>query len=173
MSNINTNEYRQWLKTVKLKIRSAQVKAAVAVNRELIQFYWELGKMINEKQSKSNWGDKVIQQLSKDLRQEFPEIKGLSPSNLKYSKRFYLFYQVPIGQQPVDQLERTPFFNIPWGHNILIFTKSSSQEEALFYLHQTVQNSWTRDVLALQIKLNLYHRQGKATTNFETTLPLP
>ena len=69
--------------------------------------------MINEKQSKSNWGDKVIQQLSKGLRQEFPETKGLSSSNLKYSKRFYIFYQTSIGQQPVDQLEQSPFFYIP------------------------------------------------------------
>ena len=82
MSTINTNEYRQWLKTVKSKIRSTQVKAAVAVNRELIQFYWELGKMIVEEQERSNWGNKIIELLSVDLKKEMPGVAGFSRSNL-------------------------------------------------------------------------------------------
>jgi predicted nuclease of restriction endonuclease-like (RecB) superfamily len=175
MSEINSNEYGKWLTEVKTKIRSVQIKAAFAVNRELIAFYWELGRMIVERQRKSNWGDKIIDELSKDLKKEFPTLKGLSKSNLKYSKRFYLFYQFPIGQQPVDQLKVIDmlFCGVPWGHNILIFTKSNNQETALFYLKQTITNNWSRDVLALQIKSQLHLRQGKAITNFAATLPKP
>jgi len=173
MSQLNKADYQLWLKTIKSKIRSTQVKATLSVNRELILFYWEMGRMITEKQADSNWGDKVIAQLSKDLQKEFPDIKGLSKTNLKYTKRFYKFYESLIGQQPVDQLKNAPFLGIPWGHNIFIFTKSKTQEEALFYLQQILENHWSRDVLALQIKSNLYRRQGKALTNFKTTLPSP
>ena len=126
MSQLNKTDYQLWLKTVKSKIRTAQVKAALSVNRELILFYWEMGRMIMEKQADSNWGDKVIDRLSQDLQQAFPVIKGLSKTNLKYTKRFYLFYKSLIGQQPVDQLTAAPFLSIPWGHNIFIFTKKST-----------------------------------------------
>ena len=176
---ISDRDYKNWLTEVIDKVKSAQVKVAVKVNSALIAFYWELGKMIAKKQFESKWGDKIIEQLSNDLHSNFPELKGLSTSNLKYCKRFYLFYgENPdfkaieqnkdgrlIGQQPVDQ--------IPWGHNILIFTKSKSAKEALFYIQQTIENNWSREALALQIKSNLYSRQGKATTNFKTTLPTP
>ena len=104
--------YKQWLTDLKGKIRSAQIKAAIAVNAELILFYWDLGKMIAEKQTA--WGTKFLETLSKDLRAEFPEMKGLSERNLKYSRMFYQFYQIelekqsdiPIGQQTVAQLQK-------------------------------------------------------------------
>jgi predicted nuclease of restriction endonuclease-like (RecB) superfamily len=129
---------------LKLKIRSTQIKASIAVNATLIQFYWELGKMIVEKQTQTSWGEKLIEQVSKDLKDEFPYMQGLSRSNLKYCKRFYCFYKdSAIGQQPVDQL--------PWSHNIMIFTKSNSENEAQFYIQQTIENNWSRDILALQI----------------------
>ena len=100
-------------------------------------------------------------------------MKGFSKSNLKYCKRFYEFYRPSIGQQPVDQLIYKPVAQIPWGHNILIFSKSNDIKEANFYLQQTLENNWSRDVLALQIKSRLYERQGKAITNFKHTLPAP
>jgi DUF1016 N-terminal domain len=84
-------EYISWLKELKTKIRSTQAKAALAVNSALIEFYWDLGRMIAEKESV--WGSKLMEQISKDLKEEFPEMQGLSTSNLKYCKRFYLFYQ--------------------------------------------------------------------------------
>ena len=141
-------DYKIWINELKFKIRSTQIKAAIAVNSVLIEFYWELGKMITEKQIQSSWGDKLINQISKDLKDEFPEVQGLSTSNLKYCKRFYSFYNnTLIGQQLVDQ--------IPWGHNILIFSKSNSENEAFFYIQQTIENSWSRDVLGLQIKNKL------------------
>ncbi len=148
--------YKDWLVDLKSKIRSAQLKAAVAVNTELIVLYWDLGKMIAEKEN--IWGSKLIAQISKDLKAEFPNMEGFSVSNLKYCKRFYLFYQTQIGQQAVDQLQITTQFEnpfgqhlvaqIPWGHNILIFSKSKDVNEALFYVQKTIENGWSRNILS-------------------------
>jgi len=166
-------DYKTWLIELKAKIRSAQVKVAISANSVMIDFYLEMGKMISEKQKESKWGDKLIDQLAKDLKSEFSEISGLSPSNLKYCKRFYLFYKNVIGQQPVDQFDELLIKQIPWGHNILIFTKSANLLEAEFYCKQTIENQWSRDILAMQIKSNLYKRIGKSITNFKHTLPEP
>ena len=160
-------EYQAWLNTIKQRIVSVRLRMALAASRELILFYWDLGAMIAQKQAQSQWGDKLIAQLSTDLQKAFPDIKGLSAANLKYCLRFFQFYSAdePIGQQAVDQL--------PWGHNIQIFTKCGSVVEARFYIEQTLEQGWSRDVLALQLKSNLYARAGKAVTNFSRTLPLP
>lgn len=166
-------DYQHWLEQVKLRIRSARVKVALAANAELISFYWDLGKMIIEKQSQTSWGDKLIEQVANNLKADFPDMTGLSTSNLKYCKRFYQFYHAQIGQQAVDQLQTTLVTQIPWGHNILIFTKSHDIKEANFYLQNTIENGWSRDVLGFQIKGNLYARQGKAIHNFKNTLPEP
>lgn len=189
------NTYKDWLFELKDKIRSTQLKAAIAVNSALIEFYWDLGKKINEKQTA--WGTKFIAQLSSDLKKEFPDMQGFSVTNLKYCKLFYAFFsnwpnaedktKFSISQQPVDQLKIVEIkediekkdrivqaaIKIPWGHNIQIFTKSKTIEEALFYIYQTSENNWSRDVLALQVKSNLYQRQGKAINNFKSTLPAP
>lgn len=168
MTDLNhlDNTYKIWIRELKLKIRSTQIKAAIAVNSTLIEFNWDLGKMIVEKQQQTKWGDKFLEQTSLDLKEEFPKMKGFSVTNLKYCKMFYIFYKdFSISQQPVDQL--------PWGHNILIFTKSISEKEAQFYIQQTIENSWSRDILGLQIKNKLFERQGKSITNFKTTLPQP
>jgi predicted nuclease of restriction endonuclease-like (RecB) superfamily len=163
-------DYQDWLRQIKERIHSARMKVALAANGELIRFYWELGAQIAEKQTHSQWGDKLIPQLSKDLNKAFPDMRGLSTSNLKYCLRFFQFYSDAIatalfGQQPVDQ--------IPWGHNILIFTKCNSVTEAGFYISQTLEQGWSRDVLAMQLKARLYDRAGKAVTNFSQTLPSP
>ena len=179
MTSLLTNaDYVAWLQQIKQRISSARIGVALAANRELIRFYWDLGEMIAAKQSESQWGDKVIPQLSRDLQRDFPDLKGLSASNLKYCLRFFQFYcgvgtEIissntdinPFSQQPVDQ--------IPWGHNILIFTKCGNLEEAGFYIGQTLEQGWSRDVLAMQLKSNLYTRTGKAITNFSRTLPSP
>ena len=179
MTSLLTNaDYVAWLQQIKQRISSARIGVALAANRELIRFYWDLGEMIAAKQLESQWGDKVIPQLSRDLQRDFPDLKGLSASNLKYCLRFFQFYCGagtkiissntdinPFSQQPVDQ--------IPWGHNILIFTKCGSLEEAGFYIGQTLEQGWSRDVLAMQLKSNLYTRTGKAITNFSRTLPSP
>lgn len=171
-------EYQEWLKALKAKVSIARVKAALAANKELIHFYFDLGRMITEQQSKAAWGDKLLNQLSKDLSVEFPDLKGFSITNLKYCKQFYQFYQAEISQQTVDQLAVFDFGQhivdqLPWGHNILIFTKSKTIAEALFYQQQTLQNNWSRDALALQIKSNLFQRGGNIISNFKHTLPEP
>ena len=139
MKALNT-DYKQWLAELKGKIRSTQIKAAIAVNSALIQFYWELGKMIAEKENV--WGDKLIEQVAKDLQSEFPDIKGLSKSNLKYCKRFYEFYANVIGKQLVDQLQHDEskaivfrqqlVAQIPWGHSKIIITKIKDKNETEF-----------------------------------------
>ncbi len=172
-------EYGIWFSNLKKKVRAAQLKAAVAVNSELILLYWDLGKMITEKEN--SWGSKLIPNLSKDLKAEFPNMEGFSVSNLKYCKRFYLFYHNQISQQLVDQL-KIPYqtenetgqqlvAQIPWGHNILIFSKSKDIKEALFYIQKTIENGWSRNILGLQIENSLFERQGKAINNFKATLP--
>jgi len=168
-----TTEYKNWITEVKAKVRSSQIKAALAVNSELIRFYWELGQMIHEKQRQFSWGEKIIERISDDLKKEFPDIAGLSSRNLKYCRQFYRFYHSSIGQQPVAQLSNKLLDKIPWGHNILVFSKSQDIEEAQFYVQKIIENNWSRDTLAIQLKSKLYQRQGKAITNFTNTLPEP
>jgi predicted nuclease of restriction endonuclease-like (RecB) superfamily len=184
MENKETNkladiDYKNWIQELKLKVRSAQTKAVVAVNKELILFYWELGQMISEKIKQSSWGDKVLEHVSKDLKEEFPDMSGFSSRNLKYCKFFFEFYSLKNGQQLVApsvneiKFRQQLVAQIPWGHNIHIFTKCNSIEDALFYVNKTKENNWSRDVLALQIKSNLSSRIGKSITNFSDTLPMP
>jgi predicted nuclease of restriction endonuclease-like (RecB) superfamily len=149
------------------------MKAVLSVNAALIEFYWDLGEMISQKQAVSSWGSKLIEQVANDLKDDFPELKGLSNSNLKYCKRFYEYYKDKVVRHGVDQFKIDLLKQIPWGHNILIFTKSKDAREALFYIQKTIENAWGRETLALQIKSQLFERQGKAITNFKTTLPEP
>jgi predicted nuclease of restriction endonuclease-like (RecB) superfamily len=153
----------------------------LAVNSALIHFYWELGKQISEKENV--WGGKLIASVSKDLIAEFPDMKGFSVRNLKYCRTFYTFYNNQIGQQAVAQLQipnnhkdgklQQLVAQLPWGHNILIFTKAKDIQEALFYIQKTRENNWSRNILDHQVSSKLYERQGKAISNFKTTLPAP
>ena len=158
-------EYQQWLTTLKQRVVSARLRVALAANSELIRFYWDLGAQIAEKQIQSQWGDRLIPQLAADLQKAFPDLGGLSPSNLKYCLRFFLFYRSAVAQaattDPAEAIGQQPVDQIPWGHNILIFTKCSSIAEAAFYLRQTLEQGWSRDVLALQLKSRLHERAGK------------
>ncbi|MCX5842419.1 MAG: PDDEXK nuclease domain-containing protein [Deltaproteobacteria bacterium] len=184
-------EYKAWLSDIKLKIRNVQIKAALKVQTELLNFYWELGADIVAKQTQARWGDGLVEQLSKDLMAEFPEIKGFSRSNLKYIKKWYLFYRQDHtkGQQPVGQIQEVEksqqvvgqtgqqaipqITQIPWGHNIAIITKCKNIDEALYYVQCTLAHNWSRSVLVHQIESGLYKREGKAVTNFALTLPKP
>lgn len=165
-------EYKQWLTDLKFRIRNSQIKAALKVNTELINLYWELGKEIVSKQEQSQWGDGLIKQLSSDLQQEFPEMKGFSTTNIKYIKRCYSFYNqdITIGQQVVDQLRET-VSQIPWGHNLRIIIQCKSIEEAFFYIHKTIENGWSRSILELHIKQQDYQRTRHSVSNFSRLLP--
>lgn len=162
MNQLIDNEYRNWIKEIKAKIRTTQLKAAVAINSSLIEFYWDLGKMIAEKQTA--WGTQFLERLSKDLKEEFPDMEGFSKTNIYNVRRFYQFYAN-------DEFFHQLGGKIPWRHHVEIFTKSTSIDEAHFYIQQTIENGWSRDILSLQIKSDLYSRQGKAITNFSKNLP--
>lgn len=177
---IVANEYKEFIQNIKSKIQSAQIKAHVKVNEEMLRLYWDIASMIVEKQKNSAWGDGFIAQMSKDLQREFPDMKGFSRTNLLYMKKWYLFYQnIPqlVGEikeknvpQVVGYLEMS-VFQIPWGHNREIITKCKSYNEAMFYVNATVQNNYSRAVLLHQIEGDLYARSGKAITNFASKLP--
>jgi len=158
--------YVELLKKLKEHIRSAQVKAALSVNRELILLYWDIGRRILEVQNREGWGAKVIDRLAADLHRIFPEIKGFSPRNLKYMRAFAELYpNKAFVQQVVAQ--------IPWGHNVRILDYIKNPAEREWYLRQTIEQGWSRNVLVHQIESRLFHRQGKALTNFRQTLPSP
>ena len=169
---INITDYKDWLQDLKGKIQQSQIKAAIQVNSELLRLYWQIGKNIVEKQAQAKWGDGFLQTLSADLCKEFPTMKGFSYRNLKSIRQWYLFYNQLdiIGKQLVSQLE-VSLFSIPWGHHIMIMQRCKNTQEALFYVHKTIENHWSRSVLEHQIALNLYVRQGKAITNFQHQLP--
>lgn len=193
--------YLDWIQALKLKIRSAQLKASVAVNEEMILLYWHIGKSIVEKQSEFAWGSKIVEQMAKDLKRELPDTKGFSRTNLFAMRQFYLFYKdaefihqaggqiknspelvrQPVGQlkgsqkivpQVGGQLGKGNFLcKIPWRHHVAILSNCHSTEEANFYIQQTILNNWSRNVLEIQLQSRLIERQGKAINNFEVTLP--
>lgn len=171
-TSIIQSDYKNWLSELKSQIKRSQIKAAVAVNSELIQLYWNIGKQIIEKQKDAQWGDGLINQLSKDLRAEFPKMSGLSAKNLRSCRQFYLYYNQEdiIWKQVVSKLPDV-LFSVPWGHHIIIMNKAKDIHEALFYCTKTVENGWSRAILEYQIETGLAGRQGKAIHNFDSTLP--
>ena len=164
-------EYSKFIKSLKAKIRSAQIKAAVVVNSELVKLYWEIGKEIVEKQEQEGWGSKALEKVAKDLQNEFPGIEGFSRSNIFRMKAFFIAYEKVA--QAVRQLESLPIFDIPWGHNILLVQKLKNNDERLWYASKTIEHGWSRSMLTIWIENDLYRREGKAITNFKVALPAP
>lgn len=158
--------YDEFLTDLKGRIRSAQVKAALAVNRELVLLYWQIGRDILARQQDQGWGAKVVDRLSRDLRAAFPEMKGFSPRNLKYMRAFAAAW-------PDEEIVQAPLAQITWYHNIAIMEKVKLSDERLWYVRQAAEYGWSRDVLVHQIEGRLFERQGKAQTNFAQTLPPP
>ncbi len=159
-------EYSQLLDELKHHVYASRYKAALQVNKELILLYHHIGNQILISQEKEGWGAKVINQLSRDLKAEFPEMKGFSPQNLKYMRKFAFEYSLEeIGQQAVDQ--------IPWGHIVTLIYEILDKQERRFYIQSTIENGWSRSILSIQIETNLYNRQGKAISNFREKLPNP
>lgn len=168
---INVKEYKDWLEELKKRYLSQRIKASVAVNKSLLEFYWNLGKDIESKSFTNTYGASFYQKLSKDLCNELPDVKGFSPTNLKYTVYFYRLYAPLLQNRPqlVDDL-----WSIPWGHHrFIIDVCKSNAQKALFYVQQTLQNNWSRNVLLNFLDTDLYERQGKAITNFEKHLPAP
>lgn len=158
------SNYNALFNGLKKRIRAAQVRAVIAVNQELIFLYWQIGREILDRQQEEGWGTKVIERLAKDLKREFPDIKGFSRSNLMYMRAFAEAYpDKAIVQRSVGQL--------PWRHNIALLDKLKDAQERLWYAEKTLEYGWSRDILVMQIETNLFKRQGGAITNFGRTLP--
>jgi len=185
-------EYKNWINSLKEKIRSTQIKASLSVNEHLILLYWEIGKSIVEKQLKFDWGSKIVEQMAKDLKRELPDTNGFSRTNLFAMRKFYKFYRdfaslttnpflenkqqnkMELVHQLGGQLEPTSILcKIPWKHHVTIMGLCSEEREVNFYLQQIITHNWSRNILQIQIESNLFNRQGKALNNFEITLPKP
>ena len=162
----NPKSYQELLARLKSQIRTAQVRAAVALNQELVLLYWGIGKEILTRQKEDGWGTRVIERLAKDLRSEFPDMRGLSARNLGYMKAFAEAW-------PEDSILQAPLAKLTWFHNLTLLEKVKSKQERLWYAQAAIENGWSRNVLVLQIEGGLFHRQGKSVTNFQRTLPSP
>lgn len=183
--NILDESYLQWVQDLCKRYRQSQIKAAVKVNKEMLWFYWELGRDIVELHAEKRWGDKVISRLSIDLHKAMPDAKCFSKTNLLYMKNFYRLYnpmltftpqtgeqiQSLITPQVGEQL-KNDIFNVPWGHHKLLIDKCRHNiEKTVFFVRQTVENGWSRSMLLNFIGTDMFERQGKALTNFKKTLP--
>lgn len=166
LSAPSPSDYVHWLAELKTLIRTSRIKASLAVNRELVLLYWRIGSEIIARQSQQGWGAKVIAQLANDLRSEFPDMKGLSRSNLMYMRAFAQSWPDEVF---VHQLGG----QIPWRHNCLIIEQVKDPELRKWYILQTTANGWSRAALQYQIETQVHTRLGRAQNNFERTLPVP
>ncbi|QPN62810.1 YhcG family protein [Synechococcus sp. CBW1004] len=159
-------DYGPWLAELKTRIHQAQQRAARSVNRELVLLYWQIGRDILERQGREGWGAKVIERLSVDLRNAFPEMKGFSRANLLYMRAFAEAWpDRQIVQQAIGQL--------PWGHNLVLLSKLKTPDLRLAYATRAAEMGWSRAVLVHHIERRLLEREGQATTNFDLRLPPP
>jgi len=158
--------YASFLDGLKTRIRAAQVKAALAVNAELVLLYWRIGRDILVRQDKEGWGARVIDRLSADLRAAFPEMQGFSPRNLKYMRAFAEAWPEPAFVQQVAA-------QLPWFHNCTLLDRVKGKDVRAWYARQTIEHGWSRNVLLAQIETRVHERAGKALTNFKGTLPPP
>lgn len=166
VKNVLPAGYGELLGAIKARVQTAQLRAALAVNTELVLLYWSIGRDILARQEQEGWGAKVIERLASDLRRAFPDMKGFSRTNLLYMRAFAESYpDEPFVQQVAGQ--------IPWFHNCTLLDKVKAREERDWYLRATKEYGWSRAVLVHQIETHLYQRQGKAITNFERTLLAP
>jgi predicted nuclease of restriction endonuclease-like (RecB) superfamily len=189
-------DYGRLFAAIKVRVQAAQVRAGLAANRELLALYWDIGRMILDRQQSEGWGTKVIDRLSRDLQNEFPGQQGFSPRNLKYMRAFAEAWpETSIVQQPAAQKSRPiaaivqppfvqrapspspivqqPVAQLPWGHHTILLNKLDTPADRLWYAAKAVEHGWSRNVLALQIDSALHLRQGKAVSNFQKTLPPP
>lgn len=146
------------------RIADAQVRAALAVNRELVTLYWQIGREILARQREHGWGTQVVDRLADDLHRAFPAMKGFSRRSLHYMRTLAEVY-------PDEQFVQHAVAQIPWGHNVRLLDRVKDPDERAWYLAQTLAHGWSRDILVHQIESGLYRRQGKAVTNFRATLP--
>lgn len=188
------NGYIQWRKDIEQLIDTAKLHTALNVNVGTLTLYWNIGKSILQKQEQEGWGKQVIEQLSKDLISRYPDDRGYSKRNLGYMKSFAMQYpdfpflqvplaklrELPILQATLAKLEsegkdfvQVPLAQISWYHHISLLPKVKDEAERAYYITETAQNGWSRDVMLLQIDNGYIHAKGHAINNFEQTLPPP
>ena len=158
--------YADWLAELKTRIHGAQQRAALAVNRELVALYWQIGRDILGRQSLQGWGAKVVDRLAHDLRSAFPDMKGFSPRNLKYMRAFAQAW-------PEAEFVQQAAARLPWFHLCTLIDKLKTRSERDWYLAHAVQHNWSRNVLVMQIETRAHQRAGQAITNFAQQLPAP
>jgi predicted nuclease of restriction endonuclease-like (RecB) superfamily len=163
---LTADSYGQFLAEMKARIRAAQVRASLAVNRDLVLLYWQMGREILLRQERESWGAKVIDRLAADLKRAFPEMKGFSPRNLKYMRAFGEAW-------PDEAIVQEVLAQMTWYHNVAILEKLTAPEGRLWYAKATIKHGWSRNILVHQIEAGRMHRQGKAVANFDRTLPEP
>ena len=158
--------YLALLSNLKARISSAQVRAAVAVNTELVVLYWQVGTALNGQVQAAGWGAKILDQLARDLKLAFPELGGFSPRNLRYMRQFAAAWPAPEFWQPVVA-------RLSWSHHLILLEKLDNEDQRLWYAQAALEHGWSRNILAIQIDTRLLERQGTAQTNFTRTLPAP
>lgn len=158
--------YAEWLAELKHRIHGAQQRAALAVNRELVLLYWQIGRDILARQAQAGWGAKVIERLALDLRAAFPDMKGFSPRNLKYMRSFAEAW-------PEAEFVQAVLAQLPWYHQLALLDKLPDAASRRWYAAKAIEHNWSRNVLVMQIESRLLERSGTAVTNFEHSLPRP
>lgn len=159
LETVNLENYVNFLNQIKSDIQQTQLRAALSVTRELSNLYWRIGKGLSEKVVEEGWGAKTIERVSADISSSFPEVSGFSCRNLYFMRQFAEGYPNGISETAVSQ--------IPWGHNIVLLQKVDTLPKRLWYAQQTLENGWSRSMLATWIESDLYCRQGKAINNFK------
>ncbi len=195
------NDFAALLADVKRRIQSAQMRAVLAVNSELVRLYWDIGRIIHERQQREGWGAAVIPRLAAELKNELPELKGFSERNIGLMIRFYRDYPTPdeflqaplaklpvapkvrrhaaqlepaaILQAPLAKLAEPAFWSIPWFHHVILMQKVKDHAARRWYMDRTLANGWSGNILALQIDAQAHTRHGKAISNFAALLPPP
>ncbi|HGG1311318.1 TPA: YhcG family protein [Yersinia enterocolitica] len=158
------SDYSDWLAELKGRIHSARQRATLAVNRELVGLYWQIGRDILVRQADQGWGAKVIDRLAHDLRSAFPEMKGFSPRNLKYMRAFAEAW-------PDEEFVQAVLAQLPWYHQLALLDKLNHPEDRRWYATKAIEHSWSRNILVMQIETGLLQRSGNAVTNFDASLP--
>ena len=156
--------YASTLGEIKARIRTERLRVVMAANAAMVSLYWDIGKAILERQKNEGWGAKVIDRLSADLREAFPDMKGLSPRNLKYMRAFAAAWPDKVFVQQVAA-------QIPWFHNCVLIDKVSDPQARIWYAKRAIEEGWSRNILVLKIETCYHQRQGEAISNFALTLP--
>jgi len=157
-------DYGDILREIKGRIREERLRVVMAANSAMVLLYWDIGRLILDRQDRAGWGARIIDRLSADLREAYPDMKGLSPRNLKYMRAFAAAW-------PEREIVQEALARIPWYHHLALMEKCRTPEERLWYARRSADEGWSHNILSIQIESRAHERQGMAITNFPDTLP--